>query len=288
VIVFGVTVLGLLFGYRFVIKTTFNDWYLFKVAEHTGVLLGMIGHSCRLERPELHYDQAEKIRASLAAWKQGADLPGDYAPKGGVQPVLTPWEVYSFRLEEARRRDPGNSVAGPMVSFVFKAGPSELLDDAVEKSIAIRADASLDDATRMQKRREVDQEVDKLRNEVREAANEAKEKGGQNKAKGTSFAFNVIPECGAVDAMSIFFAAVLAFPSRWTRRIIGWAIGIPVLYIVNTLRLACLGVIGAFTNGGPWFKFAHEYVWQGIYVVFVVALWMLWVEFVVRTRREKA
>ena len=85
--------------------------------------------------------------------------------------------------------------------------------------------------------------------------------------------------------MAIFLAAILAFPAPWWRRLAGLLIGIPALFWVNAFRLSFLGVIGAWDAGGPRFKFAHEYVWQGIYIVFVVALWMAWVELLVRRRQ---
>jgi exosortase/archaeosortase family protein len=88
--------------------------------------------------------------------------------------------------------------------------------------------------------------------------------------------------------MSIFLAAVLAFPTAWPRRLVGAVGGLAVLYGINVLRLATLGYIGAIDDspGQRWFNFIHEYVWQGIFIVFVVAVWMIWIEFVVKARRE--
>ncbi|MBN2310717.1 MAG: archaeosortase/exosortase family protein [Candidatus Hydrogenedentes bacterium] len=99
---------------------------------------------------------------------------------------------------------------------------------------------------------------------------------------GLSFRFSVVPDCGALPAMSIFFAAVVAFPVRWRKRLVGIVLGLPLLYAVNVLRLACLAFLGAYTGGGDLFTFAHEYGWQGIYLVFVVGVWLLWAEFIVR------
>ncbi len=96
------------------------------------------------------------------------------------------------------------------------------------------------------------------------------------------FRFNLVPDCGAIPSMSIFLAAVLAFPVPWWRRVFGIAAGLPILYCVNITRLACLAHVGAWDNGGKWFVFAHEYVWQGIYVVFVVGIWLVWVDYIVR------
>ena len=58
-----------------------------------------------------------------------------------------------------------------------------------------------------------------------------------------------------------------------------------MLYGINITRLVCLGLIGAYDEGQDVFEFAHHYVWQGIYIIFVVAIWMVWVEVLVKPGR---
>ena len=101
-----------------------------------------------------------------------------------------------------------------------------------------------------------------------------------------AFHFIVVPECGAIEVMSIFFAAVIAFPTLWRKRLLGVLIGVPIMYCVNIFRLTCLAVIGAYDNGGQWFKLSHEYIWQAIYILFVVVVWLLWIEVIVKGRRS--
>ena len=125
-------------------------------------------------------------------------------------------------------------------------------------------------------------DIPNLETATKTAENDPSAAPGQRKEM--VFSFIVIPDCGAVQSMAIFFAAILAFPARWWKRLAGIVVGVPILYWVNAFRLAILAVIGAYDNGGQWFKFAHEYVWQGIYIVFVVALWMGWVEILVKRR----
>lgn len=97
------------------------------------------------------------------------------------------------------------------------------------------------------------------------------------------FTFSLVPDCGALPSMSIYLAALAAFPASLRKRLIGLAIGIPVLYLINIARLACLAVIGALWRSEPEvFEFAHQYVWQAVYVLIVVGVWLLWVELVVR------
>lgn len=100
------------------------------------------------------------------------------------------------------------------------------------------------------------------------------------------FIFRVVPDCGAIPSLSIYIAAVLAFPVAFRKRILGVLLGVPILYGVNIMRLTCLAFIGAWTNGGEVFKFSHEVVWQGVFIIFVVGVWLAWVEFVVRRNPE--
>jgi len=160
---------------------------------------------------------------------------------------------------------------GPLVSLVLTAGKRRQLDDArAELASAEAASGEADPKLRAL--------IDDLQAERADADAETLPKIDRN----LEFRFSVVPDCGALPSMAIFVSAMLAFPTRWWKRLAGIAAGLPLLYVVNVVRLVCLGMIGAYDNGGEMFDFAHHYVWQGIYIVFVVAIWMGWVEFLVK------
>lgn len=96
-----------------------------------------------------------------------------------------------------------------------------------------------------------------------------------------SSAIRIIPECSGAEAMAIFCAAVLAFPATVKQKLLAVGLGVPALYVVNILRLACLAVVGAFMSREV-FNFAHVYVWQTVFIIFVVIVWLLWIEKVVK------
>jgi len=96
------------------------------------------------------------------------------------------------------------------------------------------------------------------------------------------FNFHLVPDCGALPSMSIYLAALLAFPATWRQRLVGVLIGAPLLYAVNIARLVCLAFIGAYAENTDVFEFAHQYVWQAVYILIVVGVWLLWVELIVR------
>jgi archaeosortase B (VPXXXP-CTERM-specific) len=87
--------------------------------------------------------------------------------------------------------------------------------------------------------------------------------------------FTIIGECTAYYPISIFIAAVLAFPSPWIRRILGVVVGVPTLLLINQVRLVSLCYIErAFPKQ---FDVIHIVVWQSLIIFFTVLLWILWV-----------
>ena len=78
--------------------------------------------------------------------------------------------------------------------------------------------------------------------------------------------------------MIIYLAAVLLFPLPWWKRAAGAVGGVVLLYVINVVRLVMLAYIGAIDEspGDRWFTFAHEYVWQAVYLVIVVLVWLGW------------
>jgi exosortase H (IPTLxxWG-CTERM-specific) len=103
--------------------------------------------------------------------------------------------------------------------------------------------------------------------------------GAQAQAQGstvvsTHFTFNVITECTAVFPIIIFLAAVLAYPASWKRKLVGAAAGIPLLLLINTVRLVSLFYIGYLYP--TFFETAHLLVWQSLMIFFTLLIWLLW------------
>ena len=279
--VFATTMLVLLTAYRYAIPTPANDWYLFHVARDTSWVLGKIGCSSALERRSLHVAPG-RVRATLAAWRAGRDVATAGEVAAASNEPLSAWEKWAYRSRENRRREKP-SVSGPNVSFVFKRGLSSEIEDLQVQQDDIADNPKLDSAEKGRQKATAQAKMDQLRKE-QQAIRSGERPAAEDKTR--SFSFIVISECGAIEVMAIFLAAVLAFPALWWKRIMGLAVGLPLMYGVNVFRLSVLGVIGALDQDGKWFKFAHEYVWQAVYIVFVVAVWLAWVEYVVRRNEE--
>lgn len=89
-----------------------------------------------------------------------------------------------------------------------------------------------------------------------------------------AFRYTVSEGCTAGVVVGTYAAAVLAYPATRRNWLLGLAIGIPVLLIVNLVRLVTLGWFGLHARS--LFDAVHIYWWQIFYVVGTGALWFAW------------
>ena len=91
-----------------------------------------------------------------------------------------------------------------------------------------------------------------------------------------SMVININHECTGVFVYMLFVSFVLAYPAPWMGRFAGLAIGMPLIFAVNVLRLATLArVVEIYPQA---FFYLHEYVWQGIFTVLVLLAAIAWAE----------
>lgn len=123
--------------------------------------------------------------------------------------------------------------------------------------------------------------VDPLQRAVARAAAElARLTGGHAEVRGTqvlvrALTIDVNFECTGVYVLLILFTFLLAYPASWRARTAGVLVGAVGLSLINVLRISLL--IRVATVRPDLFDYLHEYVWQGIFLVLVVAYAMLWV-----------
>jgi len=313
VVIFVGSVFGLLGAHAALVQTRGNDYYLYQVARSTAYVLDWVGDSGRVVGHRKNYPGKEAyVRACLEAWRHGGETPSPEQFEGVAGPPLTPWEKWSYSASSERRelaqllkvwKERGdlwrinpinraeveeirvridrlqNRDRGPTVSFVLRAGLASKLAEARRAMVDAQRDKTLSEEERAARVEEA---------KVRLAELDSKKKAAADKDPDSltdlAFSFVVVPDCGAIPTMVIFVAAVVAFPTRWWKKLLGVMLGVPFLYGINTLRLSVLAVIGAWDHGGAKFRFAHEYVWQGIYIIFVVVVWLAWVELLVRRK----
>lgn len=94
------------------------------------------------------------------------------------------------------------------------------------------------------------------------------------------FGVHIIEECTGIFEAIIFLAAVLAFPASLAKKAIGVALGVPLLYVFNLLRILVLLVVGR--HRPELFEFMHLYFWQATLILMITSVWLLWIFQVVR------
>lgn len=101
-----------------------------------------------------------------------------------------------------------------------------------------------------------------------------------NLITGPQIALRVIEECTGAYEMIIFAAAVLAFPTGWMKKGLGLLLGLPLLYVINILRMLLLAWVQAHGSPGL-FDFMHIYFWQATLILMILGVFILWIKLAV-------
>ena len=91
----------------------------------------------------------------------------------------------------------------------------------------------------------------------------------------TGFGVSIEPGCNGVEACIILFAAIVAFPSSWKHRAWGLGLGFVAVQALNVVRVISLFYLGQWNATA--FKMAHEHLWQGLIMLDVLVVWLIWV-----------
>lgn len=91
---------------------------------------------------------------------------------------------------------------------------------------------------------------------------------------GPPFEVDVTAACSGAVPTSIYLAAVLAYPASGRAKLIGSAMGIAAIYLINISRVCALFFLGLYSH--RLFHETHVYVAQALVVAAAVALWLYW------------
>ena len=100
------------------------------------------------------------------------------------------------------------------------------------------------------------------------------------------FSVTIIEECTGIYEALILSAALLAYPTAWRHTALGFAIGMPLIYLMNVTRIAVLLIVGRYSH--DWFEFMHVYFWQVTMIAMVASAWLAWLWWVVRDEADPA
>ena len=88
--------------------------------------------------------------------------------------------------------------------------------------------------------------------------------------------------CDAVEPMALFVAGIISFPALWKKKLIGLAIGLPLIFFLNIVRIVALFLTGVFFPS--LFELMHVEVWQVIFILVAIAIWFLWLRWSVKKK----
>jgi exosortase H (IPTLxxWG-CTERM-specific) len=89
------------------------------------------------------------------------------------------------------------------------------------------------------------------------------------------FAITIEAGCNGIEAAIVLIAAMLAFPAPWKHRAIGILAGLLTVQALNVVRVISLFYLGQWSARA--FEWAHLYVWQGLIMLDVLIVWLLWI-----------
>ena len=96
----------------------------------------------------------------------------------------------------------------------------------------------------------------------------------------------VLPECTGLNAVILFASFILAYTAYFKHKVLALIAGIPLILLANITRLVALGLV---TEHYP--KHAHifhDYVWETIFLLYIIALWGIWIRQVVNRENRFA
>lgn len=91
----------------------------------------------------------------------------------------------------------------------------------------------------------------------------------------TGFGVSIESGCNGIEACIVLFAAIVAYPAHWTHKLAGLAAGFGAVQALNVVRVISLFYLGQWNTAA--FNFAHEFLWQGLIMLDVLVVWLLWV-----------
>ena len=96
------------------------------------------------------------------------------------------------------------------------------------------------------------------------------------------FSMIIVNECTGIISMIILLCAFFSYPCKIKGKLLGIAIGMPTLFLLNLIRVVTLFYIGTFLPN--FFETTHILVWQSIMILAVIAIWIVWTEKVVHVQ----
>ena len=90
----------------------------------------------------------------------------------------------------------------------------------------------------------------------------------------SGFGYEIYYRCTGLLPAAFLAVGIFAFPASLRTKLMGVAIGVPLVLFLNLIRLPSLFYIGVYHPSV--FDFAHTVVWEGLLLLFIVGFWVWW------------
>lgn len=96
----------------------------------------------------------------------------------------------------------------------------------------------------------------------------------------TGLAVSIERVCNGIEAVIILVSAMIAFPARWSHKLIGIALGTLAIQALNLVRIISLYYLHQWNS--VWFEWFHSYIWQALIVLDALVMFLLWLRYLPR------
>lgn len=96
----------------------------------------------------------------------------------------------------------------------------------------------------------------------------------------SAFVLSVVRQCTGLFEAITLLACILAYPTNWKNKLKGIAMGLPLIYVFNIVRLIFLALLGI--QSFSLFEFFHDYILQITFMSLVIGIWFFWIQNVVK------
>lgn len=90
------------------------------------------------------------------------------------------------------------------------------------------------------------------------------------------FAYEIYYRCTGFLPVAFLGVSILSYPGSLRRKCIGLVLGVPILIVLNLVRLVHLFYIGV--HNPAVFNFAHGLFWEAVLILMIFGLWFLTVK----------
>jgi len=98
--------------------------------------------------------------------------------------------------------------------------------------------------------------------------------------------FDVRFGCNGLEAVLIYAVAVMSFPAKWTKKIVGIVAGFIIIQIINLLRIIGLAYSGVYHQN--LFDLLHVYIAQGIMIAVALGIFLIYIYYLNYGKPERA